>query len=334
MSKQGKPYEKAVAEVLQAFDPAATVSQGKWVVGPDGRRELDVHIEGQNNGKSISVIIECKDFNPAKTGPVGIGYVDALESKRHDIAADFAMICSNAGFTIDAIRKAKRVGIALAGVMRKGDSRFRFAVSDEIYPRKVRVKDISLSLGGGQIDITGVPFFDVQWESIPVAHWVLHRLPIVIGCNPIVEGHFRADYALTTPLTFVWPGGQAQVSSFSFNFTLTGTWLAQRIEIDASCGLYDWLRHRARLSPGLRQIQYKGIDFEKATPITSPPDKEFIRSQFQPGEMEMKLLMFENMITPAPIPCLDQFIAKQDLDPFVEDLNSIIDVPPTKTGAA
>jgi hypothetical protein len=136
--KQGREYETVVAETAQAFDLNATVSRGKWVVGPDGRRELDVLIEGTAEGRPTKGIIECKDFNPKTTGPVGINYVDALDSKRHDIGAHFSILCSNAGFTSDAIRKAKRVGIGLISLMRKGDSRVRFAVVEEIYTRKVK----------------------------------------------------------------------------------------------------------------------------------------------------------------------------------------------------
>lgn len=108
-----------MAEVARAFDPNANVTQGQWVIGPDGRRELDVLIEGTADGRQTKGLIECKDFNPGTTGPVGIAYVDALESKRRDIGADVSLICSNAGFTVDALRKAKRVGIGLISLMKR-----------------------------------------------------------------------------------------------------------------------------------------------------------------------------------------------------------------------
>ena len=72
--------------------------------------------------------------------------MDALESKRRDLAADVSFICSNAGFTTDAIRKAKRVGIGLIAVLRERDHRIRFQVREEIYIRRVTVQTLTIGL--------------------------------------------------------------------------------------------------------------------------------------------------------------------------------------------
>ena len=121
MAKRGRHYERVVSEVLKAFAPNAAASSGKWVQGPDGRRDLDVFIDGMSGGQRRRVLVECKDYNPNTTGPVGIAVIDALDSKRRDLNMDVAMVCSNAGYSGDAMRKAARVGIGLVSVMRKGD---------------------------------------------------------------------------------------------------------------------------------------------------------------------------------------------------------------------
>src|SRR5215475_1322251 len=102
-ASRGKAYQQLVAEVANAFDPGAKVTEGEWIVGPDGRLDMDVAIRGKINGKDILIVIECKDFNPKSTGKVGREFVDALDSKRHDLGASIAMICSNSGFTADAL---------------------------------------------------------------------------------------------------------------------------------------------------------------------------------------------------------------------------------------
>jgi hypothetical protein len=113
MAKLGKLYEKAVAAVMAACAPKAQVSQGRWISGPDGRRELDVLIE--NPGPPLlKVLVECKDFDPRTTGPVGIGYVDAIDSKRRDLSATHAIICSHAGFA-----KPLALGLASSASSRK-----------------------------------------------------------------------------------------------------------------------------------------------------------------------------------------------------------------------
>lgn len=62
---------------------------------------------------------------------IGIAVIDAADSKRRDLAADVTLICSNAGFSKDAMRKAGRVGIGLIGVMKEPDPRIRYRVFDE-----------------------------------------------------------------------------------------------------------------------------------------------------------------------------------------------------------
>jgi hypothetical protein len=121
--------------MAKAFDSTADVQAGKWVEGPDGRLDMDVSIEGQVNGRPIRLVIECKDFDLRKSGRVGRPFVDALDSKRHDLGVDAAFICSNSGFTQDALRKARRKGIGMISVLAKGDSRAKAIIHKEIYFR-------------------------------------------------------------------------------------------------------------------------------------------------------------------------------------------------------
>lgn len=99
--------------MAKQFDPSAEVKVGEWVKGPDGLREVDVLITGTVDGVTRQILI------------------DAADSKRRDLAADVTLICSNAGFSKDAMRKAGRVGIGLIGVMREPDPRIRYKVFDE-----------------------------------------------------------------------------------------------------------------------------------------------------------------------------------------------------------
>ena len=59
-------------------------------------------------------MVECKDH----ARPIGIGYIDAFESKIRDLKPDRASMFGNSGFTRDALKKAKRVGIEMASAMK------------------------------------------------------------------------------------------------------------------------------------------------------------------------------------------------------------------------
>ncbi|MGH6921112.1 MAG: hypothetical protein ACREJ0_25830, partial [Geminicoccaceae bacterium] len=39
-------YQKVVAEMAASLNPGAEVREGQWIIGPDGRRDLDVVIYG------------------------------------------------------------------------------------------------------------------------------------------------------------------------------------------------------------------------------------------------------------------------------------------------
>jgi len=323
MSKKGTPYEKVVATVLKAFDPSANVTQGEWVVGPDGRRDMDVLIEGTAEGVPIKGLVECKDFNPKTTGPVGIGFIDALDSKHRDLGTNFTMLCSNAGFTSGAIRKAKRVRIALLGVMRKGDSRLKFSVIDEVYTRKVYLKNISLELkGDAPIPRSDVSLPDILWDKVPIVNWIYHRMHLLIAANPIVAGKYTASHKLLEPLKFTWPTGSATATNLAFSFTISGGWFSHHAEIDATTGIYDWLRRRVRMAPGDGKVEYRGIDLDGGRPVERPDDREFIRECALEGEIDLKLVMVENSNRKFldSVSDLDRYIDPKDLELFIEEL--------------
>ena len=77
----GIAYQELVATMAQAFDPNAKVQVGEWIEGPDGRLDMDVSIRGSLDGRSTLAVIECKDFDIARTGKVGRPFVDALDSR-------------------------------------------------------------------------------------------------------------------------------------------------------------------------------------------------------------------------------------------------------------
>src|SRR5687768_12391867 len=89
--KKGKAFEELVAEVVSQFHPNAEIKTGEWVVGPDGRRELDVSVRGMVRGLPTFMLLECKDYTYSKTpSPVGIEDIDAFDSKRRDLSVDVA----------------------------------------------------------------------------------------------------------------------------------------------------------------------------------------------------------------------------------------------------
>jgi hypothetical protein len=142
MAKAGDEYQDLVGAVAKALDPGAEVTVGRWIVGPDGRRDMDVEIRGSIEGAPFFVQIECKDWSD----PVGISVVDALDSKRRDLSADKAIIYSNSGFTDPALRKATRVGIEMASALKAGDVLVRFEVWKHLVAKRLSIDSVRVLL--------------------------------------------------------------------------------------------------------------------------------------------------------------------------------------------
>ena len=54
--KRGIDYQHAVGSVAQRLDPSAKVEVGKWVDGPDGRRDLDVIV--RPSAPALPIVID------------------------------------------------------------------------------------------------------------------------------------------------------------------------------------------------------------------------------------------------------------------------------------
>jgi Restriction endonuclease len=227
--KRGQAIEESVAEIVRAIDPQSTVSQGQWINGPDGRRDRDVFIEGTVDGAAYTALIECKEYDRTTTGPVGITVVDALDSKRRDLQVDIAIICSNAGFTDPAVRKATRVGIVLIGVFRQDDGRIRLQLIDQVYFRRLKIEHLGFrpehAQEGTTRECTDV---SATLQGQPVANWLCHHTISIIASNPIGGGHYAGVFAFKRPTEFNVVGGDTFIATQMFaEFAFSGGWFEQ-----------------------------------------------------------------------------------------------------------
>ena len=237
--------------------------------------------------------------------------------------ADVAIICSNAGFTTQAVHKASRVGIGLVSVMRRGDKRIRFAIAQELYVRKVKVEELNISLQGPDpITLSGVRFEDVIFEGAPVGNWIVRRAMTMIGSNPIVAGSYTGTYPLRSPLEFSLPSGPVTVSRVDFNLRISGGWYAQQVTFDTTHGgMYDWLQHCVRMAPGDFLINV--VDMNAGKLIDRPPDKVLYGVRNLPTEHALvKLLLITGLEPREPVPDLNIHIAPKELDPLINDLTA------------
>jgi len=327
--RAGTPYEQAVGELFRQFFPASSINIGVWVKGPDGRRELDVDIIENVGGRSVRSVVECKDFNPDITGPVGIGYIDALDSKRRDLGLAFAFVCSNAGFTADAIRKAKRVNIGLLSATRKNDQRIRFGVVDEIYMRHIRLTEApKLRLwpaNGEELPRKEVlESGEALFEGRPIGPWFFNRFVQALYLNPIVRGAFHDYCRLKNPIRLDWPAGSATVQQIGFELALEGAWFVQTVRLESTAGLYDWLRRRMRIAPSPHptQLQIVDINYFGGNWIAQPPDVDWSNRKLLPYECDLQFMMFKNVFPMDNPALLGPHVVPEDLNLVIKDIGA------------
>lgn len=269
--KAGRAFEEVVAEIAKEFDSAPTVQTNVILQGPDGRREIDVLVDGYIGGIMRRALIECKDYNPER-GPLGIAVVDALESKRRDLGIDLCALCSNAGFTADAIRKGARTGIALLGALRTGDDRIKYRLFDEIFVQNIDVERIRA--GGTILGTQTFDFRDLKVDGLFVQSWFVERISkFLISLRENEKGNKRFDVHFVRPVDCEVRGQKCQLLHIFAEFDLVVQWYSQLVQHMATSGFYDWGRRRIRANPpGGLTISYKDVKLDGGDkPVDAPP---------------------------------------------------------------
>ena len=313
----GRAYQELVAAMAKAFDPDADIQVGEWIEGPDGRLDMDVLIRGSVDGKPTRVVIECKDFDLTKTGKVGRPFMDALDSKRQDLGVDAAFICSNSGFTEDALNKARRKGIGAISVLSSGDERVKVVIEKEIYFRKVILGPITFTYNGPDAgSLKDVSVRDLKYKGAPVDAWLQHRATMIISANPDISEGFTASFKLRRPTEFDLNGQKILLESLAISLSPTTHWFAQTVQLDAALGMYDYLRRRVRLADGENKYLLHGINFETGTLLDAPPSIENVGGNILSGEIDIGLALMEGitMDRETPIPNLEEIIIPEDLN--------------------
>ena len=100
------------------------------------------------------------------------------------------------------------------------------------------------------------------------------------------------------------------------DFPVSTQWFSQVVEIDASLGLYDYLRGIIHVGPGETNYMLKDVDVHGGTPIDFVPSREMLRIGIMPDGGWIELMLFEGVALPEDpneIPDIDSFIDPADL---------------------
>jgi len=285
MSKAGDRYQDLVGAVQRALDPGAIVDVGIWVEGPDGRRDMDVSVRGIKTGVPYVALIECKDWKE----PVGIAVIDAFDSKRHDLKVDLAVVFSNSGFTQDAARKARRVGIELASVVKDGDPTVHLEIIRTFIAKRHAVVRWVLALFWDK-DRAGPEDFHplgVTFRGLPVVNWIQQDSLRLLHEHP-GAALIKAEYAFKSEQEFRIRGKVCLLIGLVYRVECRRDWVSQSVRESVTLGSYDFLRHRVTV-PDKQAYILGPFDRDAWEPCDPPPPED---AELEPGTFKLGMELF------------------------------------------
>lgn len=309
MSKAGDEYRELVGNVMAALDPGSAVKTEQWITGPDGERDMDVEVRGTLNGVAHFILVECKDH----ARRIGICVIDAFESKIRDLKPDRAIMFSNSGFTRDAMKKAKRVGIEMASAMKARDSTIKLQVHREVVARR-------LSLAFGKVFL--FPFdghdheIEDKWQvsnllfdGLPVINWIAEKMTLVASATDTATKLWFLCTFRHEP-RWSYYGKLVSVGGLKFCFTVQRDWVSQMVKTDVSLGYYDHL-NKSVVVPD-KQWYAQLIDNE----AWEETDMEWQRGEMEPNTFRLNLtiIRFNLPQSMEPSPKVDELIAESRVD--------------------
>jgi hypothetical protein len=269
-------YQDLVAAIESSFDPGADVKVSEWVEGPDGERECDVSVRGARQGVHYFALVECKDWKKR----VGIGVVDALDSKRKDLKTDLAAIYSNSGFTAPAVQKASRVNINTFTAFATGDSRSRARGNTLVYGRGVRVVNTIEQVvepAGQDLPVPeGLGVEDLCFKGQPVHNWIVAQLETLVGehSNRLEQAsQLTTMYQFDRILTLDAKGNPYPIIGMQVVVDIAVEWMAKVLEIEVELGRFDARTGLLWVPPNV-PMTFLGIDDTGWEPIEEPTPEE------------------------------------------------------------
>jgi hypothetical protein len=318
-------YRELVASVIHAFDPHADISIGNLLDTADGARTVDIEVRSSGeNGLPLLVAVDIINLPAGRKA--GIAFVDAADSKRADIKADAVVLCSNTGFELDAISKAKRKNIGLISILRQGDKRIKAIIEEQIYLRKVDITPVQITWNGDNLQNLNPNPDVLEYNGGSVAAWLQLKASLIAAMNPEVMFGIEKTFNFKAPTEFHKKGKPVLLRSMAVGFTPRVQWLSETVQLDAATAIYDYLRGRVRFPGGKNSYTIGPIDWEHGTTLSSPPPLDRLGIGLKPGEIE---LAFANVYG-APtketkIAELDDLIRPEDLNLKIshEDLEKL-----------
>jgi hypothetical protein len=215
----------------------------------------------------------------------------------------------------------------MISVLASGDERVKAVIEKEIYFRKLSVRQITFMHNGPDAgSLHDIKHHDLTYQGRSVHAWLQRKGVMVIGLNPkMLSGLVTASFHFKAPTALQFRSQTVILDSIGISFPLETRWFSQRVRLNASLAMFDYLRQRVRFPSGQNQYLLENVNFDTGTSLPSAPEVENIGENLLAGEVDIGLVFMEGegvgiiMDTKTEIPNLEEIIIPQDLNLQVPD---------------
>lgn len=216
------------------------------------------------------------------------------------------------------------MGIGLISVLKADDKRVKVEIKEVFYKRRIKPSSLNISFrfkgdGPSEADMDYVTF-----EGLKVVNWIYNRMSLIAFANPCKAETFYSTNNFKSPTKINFGGIAYEINGIDFNFHVETQWFSDLHAIDASLGIYDFIRNKVRIGgPGPVQYSVKDVNpHELGTPIDFVPDEPDLGSGLVSGEVQMRIALYEADIPDEnQIPRLDELIVPEDLEWKAKDID-------------
>ena len=167
---------------------------------------------------------------------------------------------------------------------------------------------------------------DLTYQGRSVHAWLQRKGVMVIGLNPkMLPGRVTASFHFKAPTELQFRSRTVILDSIGISFPLETRWFSQRVRLNASLAMFDYLRQRVRFPSGQNQYLLENVNFDTGTSLPSAPEIENIGENLLAGEVDIGLIFMEGegvgiiMDTETEMPNLEEIIIPEDLNLKIPD---------------
>ena len=289
MAKAGSAYNELATKMAEALEPNAKVHMGKWVEGPDGKREVDVEVRSILEGRPFFLLIECKDWK----SPVDIEEIDKLDSKGKDLSADRVMICSNSGFTKKALRKAGRLEMEAVSVLAADNKLIKLTFDRVFVAEALSVDHWSIALFPTEESLSLLPQKwdgrELYYGELPVVNW-LHDTSAKLLREHEGAGRIVATFAFREATGFQLQSTAITLRGIQLQLACSRKWVSQTVKEDVTLGYYDWIRDRVTI-PGGEYWTIGSFDQNSWEELSNEPEE--LRTELESNEIRLAMVLLK-----------------------------------------